>query len=41
LSAITRFGVKPCEKVQIILNSDLKILSLLSNVERKYYQCIP
>ena len=37
--AMTRFGIKPCE--QIIFNSDLKCLSVLSNVDRKYYQCIP
>ena len=37
--AMTRFGIKPCEK--IIFNSDLKCLSVLSNVDRKYYQCIP
>ena len=37
--AMTRFGIKPCEK--IIFNSDLKCLSVHSNVDRKYYQCIP
>ena len=37
--AMTRFGIKPCEK--IIFNSDLKCLSVLSNVDHKYYQCIP
>ena len=35
--AMTRFGMKPCEK--IIFNSDLKCLSVLSNVDRKYYPC--
>ena len=39
--AMMRFGIKPCEKFQIIFNSDLKCLSVLSNVDRKYYQCIP
>jgi hypothetical protein len=34
---MTRFGIKPCEK--IIFNSDLKYLSVLSNVDRKYYPC--
>ena len=28
-------------KIQIIFNSDLKFVSVLSNVDRKYYQCIP
>ena len=37
--AMTCFGIKPC--VQIIFNSDLNCLSVLSNVDRKYYQCIP
>ena len=37
--AMTRFGIKPCEK--IIFNSDLNFLSVLSNVDRKYDQCIP
>ena len=37
--AMMRFGIKPCE--QIIFNSDLKSLSVLSNVDRKFYQCIP
>ena len=32
--AMTRFGIKPCEKN--IFNSDLKCLSVLSNVDRKY-----
>jgi hypothetical protein len=39
--AMTRFGIKLCEKNTIIFNSDLKSVSVLSNVDRKYYQCIP
>ena len=39
--AMTRFGIRPCEKIQIIFNSDLKFVSVLSNVDRKYYKCIP
>ena len=38
---MTRFGIKPCEQIPIIFNSDLKSVSVLSNVDRKYYQCIP
>jgi hypothetical protein len=34
--AMTRVGI-----IEIIFNSDLKCLSVLSNVDRKYYQCIP
>ena len=36
---MTRFGIRPCEKIQIIFNSDLKFVSVLSNVDRKFYQC--
>ena len=36
---MTRFDIKRCEK--IIFNSDLKCLSVPSNVDRKYYRCIP
>jgi hypothetical protein len=39
--AMTRFGIKLREKNTIIFNSDLKSVSVLSNVDRKYYQCIP
>ena len=39
--AMTRFGIKQCEQNPIIFNSDLKSVSVLSNVDRKYYQCIP
>ena len=39
--AMTRFGINPCEKNTIIFNSDLKSVSVLSNVDHKYYQCIP
>jgi hypothetical protein len=36
------FDIKPCrQKNTIIFNSDLKSVSVLSNVDRKYYQCIP
>jgi hypothetical protein len=38
--AMTRFGIT-LKKFQIIFNSDLKFVSVLSNVDRKYYQCIP
>jgi hypothetical protein len=38
---MTRFGIKQCEQNPIIFNSDLKSVSVLSNVDRKYYQCIP
>jgi hypothetical protein len=31
--AMTHFG--------IFFNSDLKFVSVLSNVDRKYYQCMP
>jgi hypothetical protein len=36
-----RFGIKPCKKNQINFNSILKLVSVLSNADRKYYQCIP
>jgi hypothetical protein len=39
--AMTRFGIKLCEKNTIIFNSDLKSVPVLSNVDHKYYQCIP
>jgi hypothetical protein len=32
--AMTRFGIRPCEKIQIIFNSDLKFVSVLSNVDK-------
>jgi hypothetical protein len=35
------FWYKTVWKNTIIFNSDLKSVSVLSNVERKYYQCIP
>jgi len=38
---MTRFGIKRVKKIPIIFNSDLKFLTVLSNVDRKYYQCIP
>jgi hypothetical protein len=38
---MTRFGIKRVNKIPIIFNSDLKSISVLSNVDRKYYQCIP
>ena len=37
--SMTHFGIKPCEKLFPILT--WKCLSVLSNVDRKYYQCIP
>ena len=37
--AMACFGIIQCE--QIFFNSDLKCLSVLSNVDRKYYLCIP
>jgi hypothetical protein len=36
-----RFGIKRVKKNTIIFHSDLKSVSVLSNVDRKYYQCIP
>ena len=38
---MTRFGLKPCQKNQINFNSNLKLVSVLSNADHKYYQCIP
>jgi hypothetical protein len=38
---MTRFGIKPCQKIQINFNSSLKLVSVLSNADRTYYQCIP
>ena len=38
---MTRFGVKPWGGNKIIFNSDIKFVYVLSNVDRKYYQCIP
>ena len=40
--AMTCFWYKTVRKKNtIIFNSDLKSVSVLSNVDRKYYQCIP
>jgi hypothetical protein len=36
-----RFGIKRVKKNQINFNSNLKLVSVLSNAESKYYQCIP
>ena len=38
--AMMRFGIKRMKKFHIIFSSDLKKF-VLSNVDRKYYQCIP
>ena len=39
--AMTRFGIKRVNKIPFIFNSDLISVSVHSNVDRKYYQCIP
>jgi hypothetical protein len=39
--AMMLFGIKPWEKISNYFQFFLKCVSVLSNVDRNYYQCIP